>query len=66
MRKWEGATFGQTQYAKDAMLHAAKAMVFTRIDYLTNKEIQKQIHGEFVQRVRNRIYQDTIGIRTNE
>ena len=66
MRNWEGAAFGQTQYAKDGMLHAAKAMVFTCIDYLTNKEIQKQIHGEFEQRIRNRIYQDSIEIRTNE
>lgn len=66
MRNWEGTAFGQTQYAKDGMLEAARAMVFTAIDYLTDKELQQQISMEFEQRLQNRTYFRSIEILPNE
>ncbi|MGW9686151.1 hypothetical protein [Flagellimonas sp. 2504JD1-5] len=62
MQNWEAAAFGNSEYAKAAMIHAIKTITFTTLDYLSNPDAQKQIKLEFDTRKKGRHYFDEIEI----
>ena len=62
MRNWEAAAFGNSTYAKEAMIHAIKTITFTTLDYLSNPIFRKNIKLEFDSRKNGRRYFEEIEI----
>ncbi|WP_420322242.1 hypothetical protein [Flagellimonas sp.] len=62
MRNWEATAFGNSEYAKEAMIQAAKIITYTTLDYLHDPILRRKIKLEFDSRKNGRDYFDEIEI----